>query len=104
MIGTLLRARLNTWSRISGEIRPTTPPDLAAMAIAIDPSIAELTPYYVVVETAGTHTRGMTLADWRRYSFTGELHEPNVTVTTAIDNDRYRDLVLSTLLTIPGDG
>ncbi len=102
MIGALLRARLNAWSRFSGEIRPTTPPDLAAMAIAIDPSIAELTPYYVVVETVGTHTRGMTLADRRKYSFTGELHEPNVAVTTAIENDRYRDLVLSTLLAIPG--
>ena len=104
MIGTLLRARLNTLSRISDEIRPTTPPDLAAMAIAIDPTIAELTPYYVVVEIVGTHTRGMTLVDRREYFFHEEdRHEPNVKVTTGIDNDRYRKLVLSTLLVPTGD-
>lgn len=99
MIGRLLRERLKAWGRIAGEPRPTTPPDLAAMAIAIDPTIAELVPTYVVVETTGDHTRGMTHPDQREFFFDrDEQRAANVNVTMTIDNDRYRALVLDTLL------
>jgi len=102
MIGRLLRHRLIAWGKITGEIRPTTPPDLAAMGIAIDPTLADATLYHVAIETNGAHTRGMTLADRRSYRrLIDDALEPNVNVVTHIDNARYRRLVLDTLLQDP---
>ncbi len=102
MIGRLLRQRLTKWAEITGELRPTTPPDLAAMGIAIDPTLGDATLYHVAIETDGTHTRGMTLADRRGYRRLIEgAPEPNVNVVTRMDNDRYRRLVLDTLLQNP---
>ena len=99
MIGRLLRHRLIAWGKITGEIRPTTPPDLAAMGIAIDPTLGDATLYHVAIETDGTHTRGMTLADRRGYRhLIDDAPASNVNVVTHIDNDRYRKLVLETLL------
>lgn len=99
MIGTLLRHRLIAWGEITGEMRPTTPPDLAAMGIAIDPTLGDPTMYHVVIETDGPQTRGMTLADRRSYRRLIEgAPAPNVNVVTHMDNDRYRKLVLETLL------
>lgn len=99
MIGTLLRHRLNTWADLTGDIRPTTPPDLAAMGIAIDPTLGDASMYHVAVETDGAHTRGLTLADRRGYRRLIEgAPEPNVNVVTRMDNERYRKLVLETLL------
>jgi inosine-uridine nucleoside N-ribohydrolase len=99
MIGRLLRQRLTAWAEIMGEPQATTPPDLAAMGIAIDATLGEATMYHVVVETAGNHTRGMTLADRRGYrAFLEGAPPPDVNVVTRIDNPRYRRLVLETLL------
>ncbi|MBN1261599.1 MAG: nucleoside hydrolase [Anaerolineae bacterium] len=99
MVGRLLRQRMEAWQAIVGEVRPTMPPDLAAMGVALDPDIAQATPYHVMIELNGTHTRGMTLADrrWYRKLF-DDAPAPNVNVVTEIDNDRYRKLVLDTLL------
>lgn len=99
MVGRLLRKRLTIMAERFGEMRPTTPPDLAAMGVAIDPTIGEATLYPVTVETGGRYTRGMTVVDRREHRWgIGADATPNVNVVTAIDNDRYRKLVLDTLL------
>lgn len=100
MAGRLLRMRLGRASKFAGHPVPTTPPDLAATAVAIDASIAESTRYYVAIETKGEHTRGMTVVDQRQFRnlFGGDAPEPNVNVVTGIDNARYRRLVLNTWL------
>jgi inosine-uridine nucleoside N-ribohydrolase len=52
-----------------------------------------------MVETQGIYTRGMTLVDNRWYrDLLRESEEPNVEVVTAMDNDRFRALVLETLI------
>ena len=78
---------------------PTTPPDLAAMGVAIDKSIADITKYHVAIETQGKLTRGMTVVDQRDFRHWGsEPPAENVNVVTGIDNARYRRLVLDTWL------
>ena len=44
-----------------------SPPDLLAMAVAIDPSIGTSEDYQVFIETRGEYTRGMTVVDRRKY-------------------------------------
>lgn len=56
--------------------------------------LLEATPYHVVVELTGTHTRGMTLADLRGVRG-GEA--PNVEVLTRIDAAAATELLVSTL-------
>jgi inosine-uridine nucleoside N-ribohydrolase len=90
MIGRLLRSRLKRWNG------PISPPDPAAMAVAIDPSVAQGKDYHVVIETRGEHTRGMTVVDRRRWGHKDS--EPNVHVVEEIDTERYRKLSLDTLL------
>jgi inosine-uridine nucleoside N-ribohydrolase len=99
MAGRLLRMRLTRMSEFVGRPVPTTPPDLAAMGVAIDDSIVESTKYHVAVETKGEHTRGMTVVDQRQFRHRmGDPPAENVNVVTSIDNARYRRLVLDTWL------
>ena len=92
MIARLMRKRLERWKG------PTSPPDVAAMGVAIDPTIAESQMYNVAVETKGEHTRGMTVVDRRRWRGRMVGQEPNVNVVERIDTARFRQLFLDTLL------
>ncbi len=95
MAGRLLRTRLTRWKD------PTTPPDLAAVGIAIDRTIAASQMYHVTIETHGKHTRGMTVVDRRPYRHLhGDDVDPNCDVVTSMDNQRYRQLVLDTWLAL----
>ena len=97
-VGRLLRQNLDRWKDYTGETHPARPPDLAAMAVALEPGLATSKMLHVAVETQGQHTRGMTVVDNRRYRFDPQAPEANVNVVTAIDNTRYQALVLNTLL------
>jgi pyrimidine-specific ribonucleoside hydrolase len=57
--------------------------DPCAVACLIRPDLFDSRPYHVVVETTGTHTAGMSLADTRPYS----TAKPNVTVNTGVDRE-----------------
>lgn len=99
MAGRLLRMRLPRQSEVVGRPVATTPPDLVAMGVAIDASIAESTLYHVAVETKGKLTRGMTVVDQREFRHRmGAAPAENVNVVTGIDTARYRCLVLDTWL------
>ncbi len=101
MAERLLQVQLTRWSEIAGRPVAATPPDLAAMGVAIDASIAESTLYHVAVETKGALTRGMTVVDQREFRHQiGEAPAENVHVVTSIDNARYRRLVLDTWLAV----
>lgn len=76
--------------------RPVTPPDLAAVAVALEPALATGERWPVAVETRGQYTRGMTVVDTRRRP-AAESPEPHVNVITAIDHARFQALVLATL-------
>ena len=86
-----MRSRLERWKG------PISPPDVAAMGVAIDPTIAVGQDYAVVIETKGEHTRGMTVVDRRRWRNMLGI-EPNVHVVEEMDTSRYRELFVSTLL------
>jgi inosine-uridine nucleoside N-ribohydrolase len=91
MASRLMRSRLKRWKG------PISPPDVAAMGVAIDPTIAVGQDYSVVIETKGEHTRGMTVVDRRRWrEMLGS--EPNVHVVEEMDTSKYRELFVSTLL------
>jgi inosine-uridine nucleoside N-ribohydrolase len=95
----LLRRQLEMWKAWSGEYTPATPPDMAAMGVAIDPSIAHSEMRLVTIECRGEHTRGMTVVDNRMRGKSIEGREkPNTNVTFTIDNIRYRKLVVGTLM------
>jgi len=97
MAGRLFRFQLNMWAMITGSESPASPPDLAAMAVMIDPALAKVEDYYVAVELKGEHTRGMTVVDRRWYRALAGAPADNVHVVVDMDNDRYRRLVLDTL-------
>jgi len=93
MAGRLLRQRLERWHG------PVSPPDLAAMGVAIDPTIAESEMLHVAIETIGRHTRGMTVVDHRKWrGMMPGQPEANVNVVTHIDTQAYRLLCTRTLL------
>jgi inosine-uridine nucleoside N-ribohydrolase len=92
LVGRLLRRGLERWQG------PVSPPDLTAMAVALDPSIAQAQMYYVAVETKGEHTRGMTVADRRRWRSDLVSRQANVNVVERIDTQRYRELVIRTFV------
>jgi inosine-uridine nucleoside N-ribohydrolase len=76
-----------------------SPPDLLAMAIAIDPGIGMGEDYQVFVETRGEYTRGMTVVDRRKYNRVKiQPDRKDVKVIMAVDQKRYSDLVLKTWL------
>lgn len=67
-------------------------PDPITMAVAIEPEIAiEGYDRYVVVETKGRHTAGLTLVD--HLGVTGK--EPNVHVVLHADRDRFLEMLHS---------
>ncbi|MDP2964842.1 MAG: nucleoside hydrolase [Pelolinea sp.] len=76
-----------------------SPPDLLAVAAAIDPSIMEIENYQIHVETRGEFTRGMTVVDRRKYQ-RGEAYPGRKEVAVVIDADqqKYASLVLNTWL------
>jgi inosine-uridine nucleoside N-ribohydrolase len=83
----------------SDERRYVSPPDLLAVAVAIDNSIVELKDYQVFIETAGEYTRGMTVVDRRRFTHLGvDKDRQKVAVALAADQQKYSKLVLDTWL------
>jgi inosine-uridine nucleoside N-ribohydrolase len=94
MVARLLRPWLERWPRPHVSLC-----DPAAVAVAIDPSVAEIELLPVAIETRGQHTRGMTVVDFRR----GRGHrlgllEPNVNVVLRFHSERFRELVMGTYL------
>lgn len=82
----LLEFFLTRYARHSGQAAAPMHDPCALLALT-DPELFEREATHVVVETAGRHTRGMTLCDQR------DLHrrgEPNVEVLTRIDADAAR--------------
>lgn len=76
-----------------------SPPDLLAMAVAIDPSIGTSEDYQVFVETRGEYTRGMTVVDRRKYNRVKvQPDRKDVRVVMAVDQKKYSDLILKTWL------
>ena len=76
-----------------------SPPDLLAVAVAIDPSITHNEDFYMYLETHGEFTRGMTVLD-RRQAYRIE-EKPNVKkVRVALQGyqEKYAELVLNTWL------
>ncbi len=59
--------------------------DPLAVAVAEDPSLCDLIPYYVDIERGGEMTRGMTVIDRRAWI----QREPNVLVCQNVDADRF---------------
>ncbi len=99
MASRLLRNNLKRYKQATGRDMPATPPDLAAMAVALEMSLANSEMLNVNVETGGVHTRGMTVVD--RRPFRGVFRaapEPNVNVVWTIDEARYRQRVVDTWL------
>ena len=99
MAARLLRSQLSRWEKFTGQAHPASPPDLAAMGVAIDPSLAQSESLHVVVETGGSHTRGMTVVDQRPYrGVFRSAPDPNINTVLSIDNARFRRLVVETLI------
>jgi inosine-uridine nucleoside N-ribohydrolase len=96
----LLRKQLEMWKEWVGSYQPATPPDMAAVGVALDPSIAHSEMRHVAIECKGDFTRGMTVVDHRINRKHVETSAPkaNCNVTFTIDNDKYRKLVVDTLL------
>jgi purine nucleosidase len=81
-----IQAQLLRFCREVTRIHGIDLPDPVTVAYAIDPRIATRTRRaFVAVETAGTHTRGMTVVD--ALGLTG--NEPNTLVVDAVDHDRF---------------
>jgi purine nucleosidase len=94
MAARLLRPWVERWSLTWVSLC-----DPAAVAVAIHADVAETEYLPVAIETRGQHTRGMTVADFRR----GRGHklgvmEPNVNVVLRFDSERFRELVMGTFL------
>jgi inosine-uridine nucleoside N-ribohydrolase len=65
--------------------------DPLAVAVAVDPSLVQTTPFHIVVETQGEVTQGMTLAD--RRPIPNECKAPpNVQAALQVDVRRFLDL------------
>ena len=87
-------------SRKTGfERRLVSPPDLLAVAVAIDNSIAEIKEYPIYIETTGEYTRGMTVVDRRRFTHLKvDANRKKVAVAFSADHEKYAALVLDTWL------
>ena len=78
-------------------IGTVSPPDLLAVAVAIDPTITRNGDYYINLETRGEFTRGMTVLDRREYYRIEEIpHVKKVRVALQGYQQKYADLVLNT--------
>lgn len=80
--------------------------DACAAAVLIDPDLFTLEPMHVAVELNGELTRGMTVCDYRfsrLWASEGWSHDghstprPNAEVATAIDSERFMELVIDAL-------
>jgi purine nucleosidase len=81
------------------ERRFVSPPDLLAVAVAIDPSIAEIKDYPIFIETGGEYTRGMTVVDRRRFTHMNQdKTRGKVAVALSVDQEKYAGLVINTWL------
>lgn len=97
MIGQLMQWQRERFKAF-GVDKPEVLYDPAATAVAIDPSVSESKMMHVGIETQGRLTRGMTVVDRRWFrDLLGDQPKPNVNVVTRIDNQRYRELFMSTL-------
>ena len=67
--------------------------DPLAVAAAVDPGLVQLEPFHVDVECAGTHTRGMTVAD-RRDIAPDRKKAPNCRAALRVDVERSLRLFL----------
>ena len=95
----LLKSQIDRWKKFTQMERNPTPPDLTAMAVAINPSLAQSEILPVAIETRGEHTRGMTLVDQRPYlHLRGDTLKLNINVVFTVDNHSLRKLVVDTLL------
>jgi purine nucleosidase len=87
-----------------GDARGAAMHDPLALAIAIDPSLADLRTTRVEVETGGTWTRGATLADLRGIRRTpwptGWRPEDNARVALGVDGGRFMDRFCSRLASL----
>jgi inosine-uridine nucleoside N-ribohydrolase len=72
--------------------------DVPAIAYAVDPGLFRATRLPVLIETAGTLTRGQTVPDWHRQWGM----EPNVEVCLEVDAQRLADWFTDTL--VRGEG
>lgn len=80
-------------------IGSVSPPDLLAVAVAINPDIATTQENYVFIETHGEFTRGMTVLDQRTYYRIKEIpYKSKVKVSISINQTKYADLVLKAWL------
>lgn len=75
---------LKLWQRLYGYPMVCLP-DPLAVAVALDPSIAETEEVYMDVELTGELTRGMTVVDRRP----DNQRAPNITVTKRVDRARF---------------
>ncbi len=74
-----------------------SPPDLFAIAVAIDPKIAVIQENYVSIETRGEFTRGMTLLDRRvYYRIENQPNRRKVKIALSAHQKKYADLVMNT--------
>ena len=78
-----------------------SPPDLLAVAVAIDPKIAVIQENYVSIETLGEYTRGMTVLDRRvYYRIEDQPNKSKVKIALSAHQKKYADLVLNTWMKI----
>lgn len=73
--------------------RPMALYDPVAAAAALDPSVLHTVPARVEAELHGTHTRGMTVVDWR-----ARTAPPNAQVAVTAQATPIRQMVLAALL------
>ena len=87
-------ALMNARQRAEGDDRYLAIWDQLAMAVAIDPQVTMATRHlHMVIETAGHWTRGQCVVDWQ-----GRLgKEPNVTLVTEINQERFEKLLFEGL-------
>lgn len=76
--------------------------DPLAVALAIDPSLCEVEPFHVEVETAGRSTNGMTLADARPTRLFGNVEDRVTGVCVTVDAERARRTILGRLGLLDG--
>lgn len=83
--GEIARFRLRSYQQRNPLAGGCAIHDVLAVEVAVDPSIVQTTRWPVEIETRGTFTRGMTVAD-RRPSITAR---PNVDVCVEVDAPRF---------------
>ncbi|MDO9546116.1 MAG: nucleoside hydrolase [Pelolinea sp.] len=76
-----------------------SPPDLLAVAVAINPAIANIKEFWVEVETKGEFSRGMTIFDRRKIWRAKNIPQnKKADVALSVDQKKYSEMVLGTWL------